>query len=759
MNALKKMKYGIWGAVTITLNLMLCAQDNHVLSLNDLYEQVKEISACQHKVVGNYKKTAVSVKACPSSPNWCSDECDNACAPTVLVNKGSAQILTQPGPYCFGEDITDNIQVLGSDITIDMHGHGMYLPNNGIPGIAITGGVVNVRVKNGFISGPSLPTGTIGIGIFDAFETQVEDITIEKCAFGIILFGDENPYMPYNDQPPVNTVIQRVVCHDNTLGFFCINDFNTRIFDSVVYNNLYGVGSQGSTQIFMQGIESYGNQQQGFNVQGTGNSAAELVQCIAHDNAVDGFIFDGVTGVVVRDCSAFNNQASGFNTINSSKDVSFFNCVAEKNGLDGFAVFGDSASLFYCTATFNGYVNNNNGFNIRPNGTALVQGCTAQSNLGHGFNTTNSANQFYSNVACLNGFVNYNGVDVALITSPANARGRHNVDCDDTTPDEIEEILSILDSDSCGATVIIDTGTDQEITVPGRYCLGADFFHTLTIRASGVILDLNAHAINTQPGADGIVVDPTALNVQICNGLINGGNSGNRGISVGSAQDIQIDDITCWQCSTGIVLGACQRATLNRVHCVSNGGAGLECDNDFDTGVFDSSFIGNSADGIACNGSLHVRIGGCQANGNAINGIAINSSSHIEIENCNFFQCSVGLTLQQANDVVIRSCFACVNGGAGFNLQPSSSNIFIFNSVALSNGNEGFYVDGAVTNAVIRECTANNNFAGFGNSVITAALFYANSACNNGTNFGGTFNAGVAGANSALYWQNVDCNL
>ncbi len=757
MNAVKKMNYWVCAVASIALNMMLVAHDSRMLSLDDLYEHAKELSACHHKVTADYRKARGDSKV-SSARNWY-NECCGTCAPKVLVNTGSAQILTQAGVYCFGEDLTDSLQILGSDITIDMHGHAMHPANNGVPAIAITNGVVNVRVKNGFISGPSLPTNTIGIGVFDAFETRIEDLTIEGCAFGIILFGDQSPSMPYNDQPPVNTMIERVVCHDNTLGFFCINDFNTSIADCVVYNNLYGIGSQSSTQIVIRNVESYANEQQGFNVQGAVHSAAELVLCRAHGNSADGFIFDGVTGVVVRDCSAYNNQDSGFNTINNSENVSFFNCVAEKNGLDGFAIFGNSASLFSCTAAFNGSVNNNNGFNIRPNGTALVRGCTAQSNLGHGFNTTNSNNQFYSNVACLNGFANYNGVDIALITSPANARGVYNVDCENTTPDKIEEILALIESNRCAVTVLVNTGVDQEIVEPGRYCLGADLFNTLTIRTSGVVLDLNAHTIHMQPGADGIIVDPAALNVHIYNGLINGGNSGNRGISVGSAQDVRIDDVTCWQCSTGIDLNGSERTTLHGIRCVSSGGAGLSCTNDLNTSVFDSSFVGNGADGIACTGSLHLRIGRCQANGNTINGINLDSASHVEIEQCDLFQSSVGLTIRQTNDVVVRSCFACVNNGAGFNLQPSSSNIFIFNSVAIGNGNEGFYIEGTVTNTVIRECTANNNWVGFGNPVITAAVFYANSSCNNGTNFGGALNAAVAGANSALYWQNVDCDL
>lgn len=760
VNELKMMSRLAYVLVSLGLPLSLMGQNLENVSFDDLCQHVRTLSREYAKLMRHADEREAVIKACPTPGNCCGGASNgSACDPIILRNVGAIQILTLPGVYCMAEDLLDNLQVLGSDITIDMNGHTLLAQNNGLPGIVVTGGVINVRIKNGLISGPSLPTNTIGLGIFDAFETRIEDVTIERCSFGIILFGDQNPYSPYNDQPPVDTLIQRVICHDNLLGFFCINDFNTRFVDCISYDNGFGIGSQGSTQMFAQGVECRNNQQQGFNVQGPASSA-EFVQCVSRGNNLEGFTFDNANDVVVRDCYAVDNNGSGFGVNNGSSDIAFFNCIAESNGLDGFALFGNSASFFNCVATFNGQNNNSNGFNISPNITALVQGCTAESNFGHGFNTTNSANQFYSNVACNNGFTNYNGVDLALISSPANVRGVHNTDCDDTTPDQIEEILAILDSQGCGIIPIINTGVNQTITVPGKYCLMADLFNTILIQVDGVILDLNAHTISPQPGAAGIVVDTNISDVRISNGFISGGSGGASSITVSSgASDVVIEDITCQTCSTGIVLDTTQRVILRRIHSNFHGGDGISTSGDIDTIISNSSCISNGGSGITSTSSQNLLVSGCQVSANAVTGLYLVTCSHAQIENTVFSACGTGITVQQSDDVVIRYCFALNSGGAGFNLQMSSSNVFIYNSYALTNGIEGFFVDGTITNSVIRECTANANSTGFGNSVLTASQFYSNSACNNGGNFGGAFNAAVVGANTGLYWQNVDCDL
>lgn len=223
MNRLIGMKQWLWFVMGV-IPLFLSTHVEGQISLADMREQA-------YTIVKNYS-TVRSTKACPSPGNCCTGGSSAmGCAPIVLVATGSAQILTEPGTYCFSTDLAENLAIEGSNITIDMNGHTLFAQGGGggMAGIAITNGAVNVCVRNGFITGPGTALNTAGIGIFDAFEARIEDVTVENCSFGMILFGDEDPISPYNDQPPVNTRIERVYARNNVLGFFCINDINTKI--------------------------------------------------------------------------------------------------------------------------------------------------------------------------------------------------------------------------------------------------------------------------------------------------------------------------------------------------------------------------------------------------------------------------------------------------------------------------------------------------------------------------------------------------
>lgn len=699
--------------------------------------------------------------ACLPSTVCCGSDSDsNNCQAIPLYDIGSIQTLTLPGTYCLAEDIHATIYIEGSDITLDLNGHMIEVPNGMIiSGVWVRNGPNNVVIKNGLVLGQLQPN-TASIVLEKAFNVRIEDITCHNSMVGIVLLGPTSPFDP-PDKRPVNTIIERVICSGNFLGVLGLGDITTTVRDCVLNGN-FGAGLQAITSdsLFVDGCVCNQNADtsngSGFSLQQA--TSVELVNCVANQNDDQGFNISGSTDVVLRNCYAIENAHTGFNISGNASDVAFFDCIAEGNGADGFALFGDSASFFNCTATFNGQSNNNNGFNIFPNVTALVQGCTAESNFGYGFNSNNFTNQFYSNVACDNGSGNYNGINPTLISSPANVRGVHNADCADVTPDQIEEILALLGGPTCNAIPIDDTGADQTITVPGRYYLIADLSNKITIQVSGVILDLNAHTIDIPLGADGIVVDSVS-DVQIRNGFIDGNSNANRGIFLNVASDVRIDDITCISCSVGISMESSTRTTLNRVYCATHSGAGILCSTSEELQIFDSCLVGNGAGGLACTDSNLLYIRGCRANLNSLAGIFLDTCTHAEIDDCVLFQTSVGVSIEDSDDVIIHSCFACANSGAGFNLQSATETVLIYNSFGLSNGAEGFFVDGAVKNSVIRECTANNNVTGFSNIVAGTCLFYANSACNNGTNYLGVFSAPVGGADCAEYWYNIDCDF
>jgi hypothetical protein len=659
------------------------------------------------------------------------------------------------------EDIHHTIFIEGSDITLDLNGHTVQIPlGMTIAAIWIRNGPDNVRVKNGFILGQH-QANTAGIVIEKAFNTRIEDVTIFDAFVGIVLLGPIQPDDP-PDKRSVNAVIERVICSGNFAGVIGLIDLGTTVRDCIFSNN-YGEGFQGteSDTLLVQNCVCNQNGQVGFGGNGfslSDISSSELINCIAEQNLQDGYSFDGAQEIIVRDCAASANEQTGFNISGTSATISLFTCVANDNGSDGFGVFGHSASLFYCTATFNGQVNNNNGFNIAPSVTALVQGCTAESNKGFGFITNNSAHQFYSNVACLNGAGNYNGVNVSLISSPANVRGVHNVDCDDDTPDEVEIILDIVEEGGCAATAIVDTGVDQFITTPGIYCLTADLSNTLTIQASGVVLNLNAHMINVSAGANGIVVSAGLSNIVIRSGFISGGATGFVGLLVNGATEVRIEDITCDSFSLyGVYLINSQNVLINQVKSNNNGSNGLQVDTSSNFTVVSSSFDGNGSAGMQYNDSQNVSIQQCQTNNNAAVGVFFVNGSDHSCQNCVAFQGANGFECMGSQDVIMRDCFVSA-ANVGFVIETTSSAIQLLNCVALNN-NVGFSMTDT-SSVIVRESTANGNTStGFMNSSAGSCQFYANSACNNGTNYSGVTNAPVGGADCAEYWYNISCTF
>ncbi len=733
-----------------------------VLCTENLFPWFTNVGELQEQRIESWMRADSSL--CQDTLNGCIEfrSCIGDCQSIPVYNTGSSQTLTLSGTYCLAEDIHDTIFIEGSDITLDLNGHKVQVPAGmTVSAIWVRNGPVNVRIKNGLVIGRH-QMNTAGIVIEKAFNTRIEDVTIFDAFVGIVLLGPIQPGDPA-DKRSINAVIERVICSGNFAGIIGLIDQGTTVRDCILSNN-YGEGLQGtqSDMLFVQNCVCNQNGQVGFG--GTGfamdsTTSCELVNCVADQNLENGFSFSDAERFIVRDCVASANGQSGFNTWGTSSTLSFFNCHAQDNGSDGFGIFSDAAALFYCTATSNGQVNNNNGFNIWPNDTAFVQGCTAQKNKGFGFNVNNCVHQLYSNVACLNGFGNYNGVSLSLIASPADARGVYNVDCGDTALDSVELILQRMGERGCAAQLVIDTGVDQFITEPGTYCLNADLSNTLTIQSSGVILNLNAHIMNVPAGANGIVVSDGISDVIIKNGFITGVAGGNNGVVVGTAQNVLIEDMSCQSCTNaGIQGNGSLELTINRVNSNLNGQYGVIFDGVTNGAITESNFSANGTAGIECDNADRVRVRACQCNGNGM-GLSLLTSSNIDVKESIFIaNTNIGFSIDQSNKCVSRSNFSSSNG-TGFVLTNGASDVFILNNVSLSDSVAGFVADSTVVNSVIRECTANGDGDGFVKVAGAGCEFYSNSACDNTLNFNGTFNAPIGGADCAEYWSNVSCTF
>jgi hypothetical protein len=127
----------------------------------------------------------------------------------------------------------------------------------------------------------------------------------------------------------------------------------------------------------------------------------------------------------------------------------------------------------------------------------------------------------------------------------------------------------------------------------------------------------------------------------------------------------------------------------------------------------------------------------------------------------------------------MQRCKMNQNSTAGFSAAGSSFDLF--ECIAESNGASGFLVTngmslltgcvsqfntlhgfdlGALSDAMVQNCTATHNGGRGFNNAVAANRFYSNVACNNAApNYNGVVSATVVGANVALAFQNVDCTM
>src|SRR5262249_53995894 len=146
-------------------------------------------------------------------------------------------------------------------------------------------------------------------------------------------------------------------------------------------------------------------------------------------------------------------------------------------------------------------------------------------------------------------------------TSPANARGVANVDCTNSSLDQVALIaeccassadnidtalsfLEVIDNkinleNLCAATPITpeQVAAGYTIGVPGRYCLTGNSVGTIIIQSSFVTLDLNSFNISSinQTETNAVIsleTDPQCVTIQ--NGSIGSQESAMNGIDCGA---------------------------------------------------------------------------------------------------------------------------------------------------------------------------------------------------------------------------------
>lgn len=664
------------------------------------------------------------------------------CAMTPIVETGFSQTITQPGSYCLATDLEHELIIASSSVTVYMKGHVIYVPVESV-GVRVTALVTDFRLMGGAIDGQE--GGNVGISVLGASDVRIEDVSCVRCEAGILL----NP-------SSMNAMLARVHCRGNVTGLVCQHDVGTVVVDSSFNENGVGVIVNGSTSFVMQRCMA-NESSAGDGVNGHELASCQFLDCTAQNNNGGGFVFvNSCADIVVRQSVANSNGVSGFVISDNSSDVVLLGCAAENNIGAGIEIDLAEVVCIDCVTS-----SNEGDGTTASNSTVLVRGCVANNNNGYGFNTDTVSNQFYSTVACGNGMGQYNNVTSAPVTSAYNMRGVQNVDCQNNTPDVLDEILDRVESGFGCSVTVLSVDEPITLTVPGRYCLATDFTNQITISSDSITLDLNDHTITVSGGSLGVAISGGFNDVRIKNGFIVGDGMASAGISVGAAADILISDITCSNFLIGLDIDGAQRVKMNRIVTHQNTVYGIHCFNSFDV-VVSQCQCDMSSVGIIFDGSQRFCVRECTVANNNVGISVFAGSMNGEIVHC-FANTNVtaGFEVDTSSYIVIRECAVCGTGLASTSRGYAIIDglVFVVNSVASACGT-GFFVGAVLNNAVvIRECSAYGNNVGFENNAPLPCFFYANDACNNGTNFIGVTSAPVSGGDCSTYWNNVDCTV
>lgn len=344
-----------------------------------------------------------------------------------------------------------------------------------------------------------------------------------------------------------------------------------------------------------------------------------------------------------------------------------------------------------------------------------------------------------------------------------------------------------VNANGCSPIVISETGFVQTLTDSGTYCLATDLTFPLIISGSSITLNMNGHTIFVPTGTDGILITGGASDVRVHNGLLDGQFALiNNGISIATASNVRLEDITCQACDRGILANTAEDLVINRVLCSFNGqGIGVQASSKVQ--INDSNVSNSSTEGIVIATSQSVGISATVSQLNTI-GFVVNIGAQCEFVGCTArsntedgFLLSLGST-----DIILRECSAINNTERGFDVTVGVLDVSFFNCTAERNGEDGFFTDGTSAGIVWSECTATFNGAvgnengftvGSATSLVRNSIatnnagygfadgtgtnqFYSNVACDNALgNYFGVTSAPIAGPASATGVDNVDCSI
>ncbi|MEQ1648175.1 MAG: right-handed parallel beta-helix repeat-containing protein [Hyphomicrobiaceae bacterium] len=95
--------------------------------------------------------------------------------------------------------------------------------------------------------------------------------------------------------------------------------------------------AQFDTNITLDGVEIMNMSRYGFDPH-EGTKGLQLLNCVAHNNAYDGFTIDGCSDVMIVNALAYDNGRHGINIVTGSEHVSIVDSVSRDNAANGITI-------------------------------------------------------------------------------------------------------------------------------------------------------------------------------------------------------------------------------------------------------------------------------------------------------------------------------------------------------------------------------------------------------------------------------------
>jgi hypothetical protein len=371
------------------------------------------------------------------------------CDSTPIVKQTT---ITASGTYCLANDVvgaSPAIVIASNDVVLDLNGHKISNCGSGNHGIQVKAGQRNIVIKNGSIersdvvgcptagNGIDLPVAFVGISSIISSNIRLENLFIRNWNIGIN--ADKVADFTIDSVQVIKSSSNNVLLH----GCNAVTVRNSLIQESVADNGLLVADNSAGVAIFKTVFKS--NENNGLLIDRS--AGVQVDGCEFDQNGGDGAFVNHSSCVEFFNCVSNGGSGSeeGFH-VSSSADVVFKNCVACAND-DGFLA-EDATAVCIIDSVAKA---NNVGFNLTGNTTAILRNNTATNNhgsAGYGFfDDSGNNNQYYNNAACKNDLNrNFSAAIVnnaqSPVTSPMNARGMMNVDCDNT---QVDQVVLILD--------------------------------------------------------------------------------------------------------------------------------------------------------------------------------------------------------------------------------------------------------------------------------------------------------------------------